>query len=43
MSLPPQNVRGGPLCFCHVDLTVLPCLYLLSGYVGVLYASVMST
>jgi hypothetical protein len=33
-SLPSQRVRGGPLCFYHVGLTVSPCLYTLSGYVG---------
>jgi hypothetical protein len=34
LSLPSQRVRGGFLCFLQVDLTVSPCLYLLSWYVG---------
>jgi hypothetical protein len=39
----PQDVRGGSVCFRHVDLTVSPCLYLLRMYVAVLYTSVKST
>jgi hypothetical protein len=43
LFLPLQIVRGGFLCFGHVELTVLLCLYLLRLYVVVLYASVKST
>jgi hypothetical protein len=34
LSLPPQAVRVGSLCFGQVDLTISPCLYLLRMYVG---------